>query len=494
MRACPRHLPAALSLALAGLCAGCLTLQPYPDAPRAQLDPAPPKPIRTALPPVAATRGMSEPGRVTRDESRANSYPEPATTAAPAAPSPLGDLIMGRTPPPPPPSVLPPQTFPSLGETSPVPTPAAPKTGRKAKPEGRGTAVESRAASDPGSDTREAKRETPPTNPGADMPATALSHTSPAAPLPTPTTPDTRRPTPAPRLAPLDTRLMALNFRQIIGLQTLLDRQNFSCNCADGKIGSRTHAALRAFQKARGLPVTGEPTVATLAVLGDLGGAFASYTIGADDHAQLTQNPTTWLARSQATRLGYQTILEAIAERGHATQQAIRDLNPQVTAWPDPPAGTTLTIPDVGSATPLPHAARIRISIGNKLVRVYDGAGGQLAQFPCSIARDPKKREPCEITVAVVAPNPNYTFDPALFSDEPESATIPTKLIIPPGPRNPVGSAWVGLSKTGYGMHGTPKPEDIGKTESHGCFRLSNWNAQKLLRTVDIGTPVSVEE
>ena len=60
--------------------------------------------------------------------------------------------------------------------------------------------------------------------------------------------------------------------------------------------------------------------------------------------------------------------------------------------------------------------------------------------------------------------------------------------------RNPVGVAWIGLSKTGYGMHGTPKPEDIGKTESHGCFRLSNWNAQKLLRTVDIGTPVSVEE
>jgi len=299
---------------------------------------------------------------------------------------------------------------------------------------------------------------------------------------------------PATHPSTLDPRPASLSFRQLIAMQTLLDRQHFSCNCADGKIGSRTQAALRAFQKARGLKITGEPNAATLAALGDLDAAFTSYTVTAEDHAQLTQNPTTWLGRSQATRLDYQTILEAVAERGHASRQAIRDLNPQVAVWPDPPAGTTLTIPDVGPTAALPHAARLRISILNKLIRVFDGAGGQLAQFPCSIARDPAKREPCEISVAVVAPNPNYTFDPALFSEEPESRTIKTKLIIPPGPRNPVGTAWVGLSKTGYGIHGTPKPEDIGKTESHGCFRLANWNAQKLLRMVDVGTPVSVEE
>jgi lipoprotein-anchoring transpeptidase ErfK/SrfK len=277
-------------------------------------------------------------------------------------------------------------------------------------------------------------------------------------------------------------------------MQTLLDRQNFSCNCADGRVGSRTHAALRAFQAARALPVTGEPDGATLAALGDLAGAFTTYTVTAADHAQLTQNPTTWVGRSQVARLGYPTILEAVAERGHATRQAIRDLNPAVTVWPDPPAGTPLTIPDVEQHEKLLRAARIRISIGGKLIRVCDGAGKLAAQFPCSIARDPQKREPCEISVAVVAPNPNYTFDPALFSEDPESATIKNKLIIPPGPRNPVGVAWVGLSKPGYGMHGTPKPEDIGKTESHGCFRLANWNAQKLLRMVAVGTPVSVEE
>jgi lipoprotein-anchoring transpeptidase ErfK/SrfK len=367
--------------------------------------------------------------------------PKPVSMALPSGTVPktqpsasLADLIMGRVPPPPKP-VMPPTTFPRPGN---------PPAG--------------------GFQALEKPRPVPPTSPK-----------------------------PAQVAAPISTNL---NFRQIMAMQTLLDRQNLSCNCADGRIGSRTHAALRTFQAAHDLPVTGEPDVATLAMLGDLGSAFTTYTVTDDDHAQLTQNPTTWLGRSQVARLGYTTILEAVAERGHVTRQAIRDLNPQVTVWPDPPAGTTVTIPDVGVTAnrKLPHAARIRISIGGKLIRVFDGAGKLVAQFPCSIARDPKKREPCEISVAVAAPNPNYTFDPALFSEDPESASIPTKLIIPPGPRNPVGVAWIGLSKSGYGMHGTPKPEDIGKTESHGCFRLANWNAQKLLHMVEIGTPVSVEE
>ena len=493
MPALHRHLPATLSVALICLCAGCLTLKKYPDAPPAQLDPAPPKPIRTALPPIAAAgeqgraartagRGADREGRVASVEGRGASAARPAVPpAAPVASSPLADLIMGRTPP-----VPPPQTVPRVGKTSPTDYQGLEQAARGTKAESRAAWDDSRASRDAGQETRGTKHVTPPpANPGADAPAPvavapALQHSN--------------APPSATRSSTYDTRLLSFSFRQVIALQTLLDRQNFSCNCADGKVGSRTHAALRAFQKARGLAVTGEPNALTLAALGDLGSTFTSYTITADDHAQLTQIPTTWLGRSQVTRLGYQTILEAVAERGHATQQAIRDLNPQVAVWPDPPAGTTLTIPAVAPAAPLSHAARIRISIGNKLVRAFDGAGQQQAQFPCSIARDPKKREPCEISVAVVAPNPNYTFDPALFGDEPESASIQTKLIIPPGPRNPVGSAWVGLSKTGYGMHGTPKPEDIGKTESHGCFRLANWNAQKLLRMVEIGTPVSVEE
>ena len=440
-----RRLPALMPAFFGLVCAGCITVKNFEEAPPAQLDLRPPQPITTALPPLKERRVSREAiiGRV-----------PPETNVS--QPSPLADLIMGRSPPPSPAPLMPPQSLEITNAPTLLPL-----------------SKEDSGMRDAGRKVRDTKPITPP-----------LLHSN----LPPPTS------SLAPRSSPLVPR--PLSFRQIIAIQTLLDRRNFSCNCADGRIGFRTRAALRAWQEARGLPPTSQPDAATLADLGDMDHVFTNYTVTAEDHTQLTQNPTTWLGRSQVQRLGYTTILEAVAERGHATQQAIRDLNPQVTAWPDPPAGTVLAIPDVNppaNGKP-PHAARIRISIGGKLVRVYDGADKQIAQFPCSIARDPKKREPCEISVAAIAPNPNYVFDPALFSEDPESASIPGKLLIPPGPRNPVGVAWVGLSKTGYGMHGTPKPEDIGKTESHGCFRLANWNALKLLRMVEIGTPVSVEE
>jgi lipoprotein-anchoring transpeptidase ErfK/SrfK len=95
--------------------------------------------------------------------------------------------------------------------------------------------------------------------------------------------------------------------------------------------------------------------------------------------------------------------------------------------------------------------------------------------------------------IAAIAPNPNYTFDPALFPESPEAKELKTKLVLPSGPNNPVGLAWIGLDKPGYGIHGTPNPEQVGRTESHGCFRLANWNAEYLLRLVEIGVPVRVQ-
>jgi lipoprotein-anchoring transpeptidase ErfK/SrfK len=112
--------------------------------------------------------------------------------------------------------------------------------------------------------------------------------------------------------------------------------------------------------------------------------------------------------------------------------------------------------------------------------------------FPCSIARDKAKRPVGELHVANAAENPNYTFKPELFAEDAESTTLSGNLLIPPGPNNPVGVAWLSLDRPGYGIHGTPNPEDIGRTESHGCFRLANWNARKLVGMVTIGIPVTV--
>ena len=97
------------------------------------------------------------------------------------------------------------------------------------------------------------------------------------------------------------------------------------------------------------------------------------------------------------------------------------------------------------------------------------------------------------LSVVVSVKDPNYTFDPAVFPESAEGRQLGRKLLIPPGPNNPVGLAWIGLSRPGYGIHGTPGPEQVGRTESHGCFRLANWNAEQLRRMISVGTPVRVE-
>jgi lipoprotein-anchoring transpeptidase ErfK/SrfK len=133
------------------------------------------------------------------------------------------------------------------------------------------------------------------------------------------------------------------------------------------------------------------------------------------------------------------------------------------------------------------------ISLSAKMLQVFDEKTNLLAHFPCSIAQRVEKRPAGELHVAVLAPNPNYTFDPEVFPESAEAQELGRKLILQPGPNNPVGTVWIGLDKPGYGIHGTPNPEQVGRTESHGCFRLANWNAEYLLKLAWVGMPVYVE-
>lgn len=318
----------------------------------------------------------------------------------------------------------------------------------------------------------------------------------PAVPVGPPPAPIVQRPAAPPPPARLETpRLLAPPARsaeEIARAQILLDRANFSPGPIDGRWGPQSRAALRDWQRREGLPATGEVDDALLDRAPPPEQAFTMHLVTEAEHAALRPFPRGWRERAALDHHGYETILETVAERYHASERFIRELNPHV-AWPNPAAGTALTVPRVR-----PYArgvaARIDITLSEKILRVFDADGRPIARFPCSIARLAEKRPVGELTIVNAAENPNYTFDPALFREDPAAAGIERRLLIPPGPNNPVGVAWLSLDRPGYGIHGTPFPEEIGKTESHGCFRLANWNARKVLEMISIGCPVIVRE
>lgn len=233
------------------------------------------------------------------------------------------------------------------------------------------------------------------------------------------------------------------------------------------------------------------PDSATLSALVDLPSVLTNYRIDSSDFAHLAPVPATWKGKSEVSFLGYETTQESIAEKFHLSQEALLRLNPAI-PWPNPPAGTLLCVPDLRGKRP-PYAARLEISLSNKWIRAWGSNDTLIAHFPCSIGVDEARRPVGELRIVKAAVDPIYVFDPAVFPESPEARTIPGKLILPPGPNNPVGIAWIGLNKTGYGIHGSPHPEDIGKTESHGCFRLANWNARKVISMIVTGIPVQVK-
>jgi lipoprotein-anchoring transpeptidase ErfK/SrfK len=280
--------------------------------------------------------------------------------------------------------------------------------------------------------------------------------------------------------------------RDVLEAQIALERQRISSGSIDGVMGPQTRAAIRVFQRKTNLPETGELDVETKARLTLAAPAFGACTIRSNDLARLQQLGKTWLEKSQQSALEFESILELMAEQGHSHPALLRAMNRGVD-WTHVSAGMSLEVPVVTVTEPAAKAAFVTISLGQKNLEVFDAQTNLMGHFPCSIAQRVEKRPVGELHVSVMAPNPNYTFDPELFPESEEARQSNTKLVIPPGPNNPVGTVWIGLDKPGYGVHGTSNPESVGRTESHGCFRLANWNAELLLELVWIGMPVYVE-
>lgn len=263
---------------------------------------------------------------------------------------------------------------------------------------------------------------------------------------------------------------------ELLATQIALARKGISPGVLDGLTGPRTTAAL----KAAGGDVEAPANL------------WTNYTVTAEDLARLLPVGQTWLAKSQQERLDYETVLELVAEKSWSHTNLIMRLNPAID-WTNVAAGTQIKVPKVEPPVIRGKAAFVKIFLSDHVIQAFDADTNLLAHFPCSVAAAMDKRPIGELHVEAMASNPNYTFNPEVFPESAEGRQLGRKLLLPPGPNNPVGTVWIGLDRPGYGIHGTPRPEAVGRAETHGCFRLTNWNAELLVKLLEVGTRVYVE-
>lgn len=339
--------------------------------------------------------------------------------------------------------------------------------------------------------------------------------------------------------------------RPVMQAQVILDRMGFSPGVIDGEMGLSTENALRAFQQANGLPESGSLNDATrAALLGttavDSGqrtemptstpsGAKAVpatriVTIPAEFAVgRFEELPDDPAEQAELSRMGYESLDEKLAERFHTTVNVLKMLNSpgdaaragsaatesasgdNITSGPVShfTAGQKIRVPNIGAdfidasadldatwrdtlrdlgvGSDQPKAARIVVDKSDDTLIAYDGSGKIIGAFTVSSGSEHDPLPIGDWKILGTAYNPPFAYDPALFWDVPDSEE---KQQLPPGPNGPVGVVWIDLSKEHYGIHGTPEPQTIGRAQSHGCVRLTNWDAARLAQMVSQSTEV----
>ncbi len=273
--------------------------------------------------------------------------------------------------------------------------------------------------------------------------------------------------------------------KKIVAVQVMLDRSRHSPGVIDGREGGNTDRAIEYYREANGLGSgTGVDNQLIASLMDNYGGdIFRTYTITEKDVSRkFYEIPEEFHEMADMEKVGYRNATEMLAERFHMDQDFLTALNPDADFSQ---AGTKLVIVSHGDNQLDADIAKIEIRKGENTVVGLDDAGEVVVSYPATIGSSEFPSPSGSMQVAAIAPAPNYTFDP----DDQEWGPDKT-FIIPPGPNNPVGGTWIDLGKDGYGIHGSPDPQMVAKRASHGCVRLTNWDAAAFAKAVPTGIPV----
>lgn len=276
----------------------------------------------------------------------------------------------------------------------------------------------------------------------------------------------------------------------VAALQILLDRVGASPGVIDGRFGSNVDKALVMYNELTGENLKSTDAEGIKQALAARGGdPFITYEITAADAAgpYVASVPADYGEKAKLDRLSYTSVAEMLAERFHMDENYLKSINPEAN-FNRP--GTIIKVANVG-ANVKGEVTHIIADKGRKQVRAYGADGKLIAAYPATIGSADTPSPTGTHAVSRIAFDPEYTYNPKLNFKQGNNDKV---LRIPPGPNGPVGSMWIALDKPTYGIHGTPDPSKIGKTESHGCVRLTNWDAQELAKLVKAGVPVEFIE